>query len=65
MDQREYFDDIVTPLLSGECDEFLKSIIDTAQLRQTQCGAACEVLQHGSTQVPRWCYGHGTEDQSY
>jgi hypothetical protein len=36
MDQREYFDDIVTPILSGECDEFLKSIIDTAQLRQTQ-----------------------------
>ena len=36
MDQREYFDDIVTPILKGECDEFLKSIIDTAQLRQTQ-----------------------------
>ena len=36
MDQREYFDDIVTPILKGEYDEFLKSIIDTAQLRQTQ-----------------------------
>ena len=36
MDQREYFDDIVTPILKGECDEFLKGIIDTAQLRQTQ-----------------------------
>ena len=36
MDQREYFDDIVTPILKGECDEFLKSIIDTAQLRQSQ-----------------------------
>ena len=36
MDQREYFDDIVTPILKGEYVEFLKSIIDTAQLRQTQ-----------------------------
>lgn len=36
MDQQEYFVNIVTPIIKGECDEFLKGIIDTVQLRQTQ-----------------------------
>lgn len=36
MNHETYFQNIVVPILNGQCDEFLKSIIDTAQLRQSQ-----------------------------
>lgn len=36
MNHETYFQNIVVPILNGQCDEFLKGIIDTAQLRQSQ-----------------------------